>query len=160
MISSLKKGCRFYEGLVRVPLGLGLLVLAGLVTVLSAGRTISDPLFTILLIYMVVMGALLLGALALARRITHRRYVPLRFSLWLAVWTVLLIAISTGLVALVMQLVISKGTVDSRFLLTVTLTGAGLGLCLYAVNLPYLLLMFVSPFFRRRFHLWLNTDSA
>ena len=75
-------------------------------------------------------------------------------------WTVLLIAISTGLVALVMQLVISKGTVDPRFLLTVTLTGAGLGLCLYAVNLPYLLLMFVSPFFRRRFHLWLNTDSA
>jgi hypothetical protein len=35
-----------------------------------------------------------------------------------------------------------------------------MALCLYAVNFPYLLLMITSPFFRRRFHIWLGIESA
>jgi hypothetical protein len=34
-----------------------------------------------------------------------------------------------------------------------------LGLCLYAIDLPYLLLMFRSPFFRQRFHIWLGVPA-
>jgi hypothetical protein len=49
---------------------------------------------------------------------------------------------------------------DLQHIITqILVPGLVLGLCVYAVNLPYLLLMFSSPFFRRRFHVWLGVAT-
>ena len=148
-----------YYGLVRVPMSLGILLLAGLVTSMSSGRTISDPVFIVLPIFVAVTGAILLGALALTRRMTHRRYVPFPFMLWLAVWSLLITMAGTALFFTVL-LMISQGTINAPLLFFQTMMGGALGLCLYAVNLPYMLLMFRSSFFRQRFHVWLGGGSS
>jgi hypothetical protein len=153
------------HGLVRVPMSLGILVLAGLVAALSSGLPLSDPFFVIFLIFVAVMGAVLLLALALTRRTTHRRYVPRPFLLWLVAWTLLFMTAGTVLLLTAMPLLITRGAGvlwPALWLLLkrATLTGLVLGVCLYAVNLPYLLLMFSSPFFRRRFLVWLGAESA
>ena len=150
------RGCR---GWVRVPLSLGLLGLASLAALASAGRGFSDPIVIALPIFVVVLGAILLVALALARRITQGRYVPLPFMGWLAVWSLLFTTVGTALLAGVPQLLMSRPTMNPRILLMQSIAGFALGVCLYAVNLPYMLLMFRSSFFRQRFHTWLGVGS-
>lgn len=152
------RGC---PGWVRVPLSLGLMLLAGLVAFVSAGQSLSDPMVIILPIFVAVLGAILLVALALARRMAHRRYAPLAFMSWLAVWTLLLWTVVTILLTMVNPLLNAQGRDDLRLLLKRAVqVGLAMGACLYAVNLPYLLLMFRSPFFRRRFQVWLGVESS
>jgi hypothetical protein len=151
---------RRHHGLVRFPMALGLLLLGSFVTAISSRGAISDPLVIVLLMAIAVMGAILLGALALARRVVHRRYVPLRFMLWLAAGNLLITTAVTILYVVAVTLLITRGTIDLQLLfLRSVVVGLALGLCLYAVNLPYMLLMFTSPFFRRRFHVWLGVRS-
>ncbi len=147
------------RGWVRVPLSLGLLVLASLVALVSAGQAFADPLVVALPILVAVLGVILLVALALARRMTRGRYVPLAFLGWLAVGSPLLTAASVVLLAGILKLVVSWETMTPRFLLVEAVAGLTLGLSLYVINLPYMLLMFSSPFFRRRFQVWLSVES-
>jgi NADH:ubiquinone oxidoreductase subunit K len=146
-----------YRSVVRLPVSLGLLLLAGLVTLVSAGWKLSDPTLIIFLISVVVLGAILLATLAITRRLIHRRYVPFRFMLWLGAWNLLLTTAAVVLFAVVFLLLLAPELFELRIIL---LQGVGgglmLGLCLYALNLPYMLLMFSSPFFRRRFQDWLG----
>jgi hypothetical protein len=151
---------RRYHGLVRGPVSLGLLLLAVLVAVVSAGRTLSDPTLIIFLIFVAVLGVILLVALALTRRMVRRRYVPFPFMLWLAVWSLLLTTVPVALLIVVPLLVFSWGVIEPRIILLQSVVGLALGLCLYALNLPYMLLMFSSPFFRRRFQDWLGVAPA
>ncbi len=151
---------RGYPGWVRVPLSLGLMVLAGLIAFVSAGREFSDPMVIALPIFVVVLGAILLAALALARRITQGRYVPLLFMGWLAVWSLLFTTVSEAILAGVPQLLASGDTMDFRILLWQGVAGLALGVCLYAINLPYMLLMFRSSFFRQRFQVWLGVEPS
>ena len=148
-------------GWVRVPLSLGLMLLAGLVAFVSASRTLADPMIFILPIYVTILGAGLLAALALARRLTRGRYVPLAFMVWLGVGSLLFTAVSAALLAGVPQLLLSGETIDVRLriLLIQSVAGLALGLCLYVINLPYMLLMFRCSFFRPRFRTWLGVES-
>jgi len=152
---------RGYRGWVRVPLSLGLLLLAGLVAFVSAGQTLADPMIFNLPIFVAILGAVLLAPLALARRMTRGRYVPLVFMAWLAVWSLLFTAITAVLLAGVLQFLVSGGTMDLRLriLFWQGVAGLALGVCLYVINLPYMLLMFRSPFFRWRFQIWLGVAS-
>jgi hypothetical protein len=151
---------RRYPGFVRLPVSLGLLLLASLVALVSSGRTLSDPVLTIFLIFVAVLGVVLLVALALTRRMVHRRYVPFPFMLWLALWSLLLTTASVALLIAVPLLLLSHAAIEPRIVLLQSLVGLVLGLCLYALNLPYMLLMFSSPFFRRRFQDWLGVRAV
>ncbi len=151
---------RGHQGWVRAPLGLGLMLLAGLVAFVSAGRVLRDPMTIALPIFVGVLGAILLMALALARRLTRGRYAPLSFMGWLAVGSLLFTAVSAALLAGVPQLLLSGESMDLRILLWQGLAGLALGLCLYVINLPYMLLMFRSSFFRQRFRVWLGVESS
>jgi len=149
-------------GWVRVPLSLGLMLLAGLVAFVSASQTLAGPMISILPIFVTILGAILLVALALARRMTHRRYVPLAFMVWLAVGSLLFTTVSAALLAGVPQLLLSGDTIDLRLriLLIQSVAGLALGVCLYIINLPYMLLMFRSSFFGPRFRAWLGVGSS
>jgi hypothetical protein len=103
----------------------------------------------------------LLVPLALTRWLARRQYRPVRFMVWLAVWC--LVFMLVGGMAFVGGLMRSD-SYDPRFLWSViaqvVALGLVLGLCLYVIHLPYLLLMFTSPFFRRRFQIWLGVESS
>jgi hypothetical protein len=151
--------CR-YRVFVWLPASLGLLSLAVLVAVVSASQTLSDPTLIIFLVFVAALGVVLLVALALARRMVHRRYRPLPFMLWLALWSLLLTTMTVALLIVLPLLVFSWGVIEPQIVLLQSVVGLVLGLCLYAVNLPYMLLMFSSPFFRRRFQDWLSAAPA
>lgn len=147
------------RGPARLAAGLGLLLLADLMVIPSywgsfPGRTGMFIVFT------AIMGIVLLVALTLTRRLAHQRYRPLHFLLWLAVWSI--VGSIAGAAAFVGVLTLSHlHDIPGLQALIVEIVVAGLVLavCLYAVNLPYLLLMFTSPFFRRRFQVWLGVES-
>ena len=145
------------RGLARLATSLGILLLASVVMVLSYGRTFPGARALGIPVASVVMGLILLISLALTRWLARRRYRPVRFMIWLAVWCTLCALASTTVFVGILILV---GSLEIRALHDVTLQLATpalvLALCLYVVSLPYLLLMFTSPFFRRRFLVWLG----
>jgi uncharacterized membrane protein YidH (DUF202 family) len=149
-----------YHGLMRFVMSLGMVLLAGLVGVVAYGRTSSDdagPLLGLI----VVMGVVLLAALTATRRLAHGRYEPGRFMLHLAIWSIL--CSTLGIIAVFLVLETLAGfpkTPDPQSAITEAIRpGLILGVCLYAINLPYMLLVFRSPFFRRRFCAWLGVTS-
>ena len=146
-------------GLARLAAGLGILLLADLVVILSYWGTFPGQT-GMFLVFGAIMGVILLVSLTLTRRLAHRRYRPVRFLLWLAVGST--ICSLAGAAAFVGVLALTTGYTLSDWhavLREIVVPGLVLSLCLYAVNLPYMLLMFTSPFFRRRFQTWLGVGS-
>jgi hypothetical protein len=88
-------------------------------------------------------------------------YRPLRFMLWLAVWT-LLISLFTTFGFFVIGTIIMSGTRPDipEMIKMLTLVSLIFGLCLYVLNLPFMLLGFLNPFFRERFCACLFTKST
>jgi hypothetical protein len=71
--------------------------------------------------------------------------------LWLALWT-LLVSLATTLGFTVVSSIIMSGGPDlAEGIWIVVLGGLILGLCLYILNFPFMILGFVNPFFRERF---------
>lgn len=137
---------------------LGLLLLADLAVAMAYGGAFPSQ-SGLVIVSTIILGIVLLTALTLTRHFAHQRYQPGRFLLWLAAWTALGSIVSVGTFVQVMTLSHLHTLAHPQALLTeVLLPGLVLGLCLYAVNLPYMLLMFTSPFFRRRFRVWLGAE--
>jgi hypothetical protein len=145
-----------YRSVVRFGMSLGILVLADLAAVLSYWGTFPGQ-SSVLLAFTGIMAIILLISLAIARRLAHRHYRPVRFMLWLAVWSTACSTAGAAAFVGVMMLVSTYPMHDLRAILVqIVVPGLVIGLCLYAVNLPYMLLVFSSPFFRRRFQIWLG----
>ena len=144
---------RFHAGM-RFALSLGFLLLGALATGLSHDGTLSGEAATLLPLSL-FPGIILLMILAATRRLVRGRYDPVRFLLWTAIFSALFSV--AGMAVLANMPVFSQefGSTGRAILFT----GLALGLCLYAVNLPYLLLMFRSPFFRQRFLVWLGVPA-
>jgi hypothetical protein len=139
----------------------GILLLADLVAVLSYWGTFQAAETSVILVFTAIIAVILLISLALARWLSHRRYKPLGFMLSLAAWsTVCSLAGAAAFVA-VMRLVAAYPIRDLYVVLAqIVVPGLAISLCLYAVNLPYMLLMFSCSFFRRRFQIWLDGGPA
>lgn len=145
-----------FRGPMRLVAGLGLLLLADLTATLSYWGTFPGQT-GMFIVFTVIIAMILLLSLTLTRWLAHRHYRPVRFMLWLAVWNS--VGSVAGAAAFVGVLVLTTGyslNNGPAVLTEIIVPGLVLGLCLYAVNLPYLLLMFSSPFFRRRFQVWLG----
>jgi hypothetical protein len=149
-----------YRGVVRCAASLGMLLLADAAAIGAWSRTFPGNIRE-LLVFTLLTGVVMLASLGLTRRLARRRYHPLRFALWLATWSVLgslitIVAIA-GILALTTSFAIDN--LQTAFI-QVVVPGLALGLCLGAIHLPYLLLMFTSPFFRRRFQIWLGVEPV
>ncbi len=147
-----------FRGPARLAAGLGLLLLADLAVTLSYWGAFPGQT-DMFIVFIPIIAVILLLALTLTRWLAHRRYRPVRFMLWLAVWTS--VCSVAGAAAFVAVLVLAPGYSLNNWpdvLREIVVPGLVIGLCLYAVNLPYLLLMFTSPFFRRRFQAWLGVE--
>ena len=148
------------RGLIRFVGSLGIVLLAGLAVVLSYGRTFVGGQGAVILVFTTILAVVLLVSLALTRWLVRRRYRPLPFMLWLAAWCLLCsLAGITAFMAVIM-LASPSGVYNLQYIVMgIIVPSLVLGLGIYVVNLPYMLLMFSSPFFRQRFQVWLGVGS-
>jgi hypothetical protein len=145
------------HSVLRFVTSLAILLLGGLTVGASYWGAFSDGT-GVPLVFTMIMAVASLISLTLARWSSHGRYKALRFMVWLAVWsTPCAIA---GVATQVLMLLTENPTYDPQAILAeIIVPGLVLSLCLYAVNLPYMLLVFSSPFFRQRFCIWLGVAA-
>jgi hypothetical protein len=100
--------------------------------------------------YMVVcvLGALaVLPAMAAARFFCRKRYNAPRFMSWLLLWLILIFTCLAIPFAVVVEIV------DAPLVLKMMpAVGAGIGLVMYIILLPFMLLTFLNSFYRARFY--------
>ena len=132
------------------------LFLVGIVSYL--GFEFSQEAMVALAMLTVLALAMLLGFVLAGRR-CRKRYGPVRFMLWLAVWMVVVCLASMivfyGIVFIIQQAPIPISTI----LLVAATVGLVFGVCLYVINLPYMILALRSSFFRERFYACLRLKA-
>jgi len=136
-----------------------LVAVAGLGT-LSYSTDFSNE--TVLFLALSAFQAItILGATTAAGKLCNWRYRPPRFMLWLAVWMLLISLITTFGFFIVGTTLMSSGPGPDilQAILMLTLIGLIFGLCLYILNLPFMILAFYSPFFRERLNTCLQLKS-
>ena len=137
-------------------LALIVLVAATIVAIMSYQAWLSGVDFEILVVQALGIVTMLL-VFVLAGWRCRKRYGPWRFMLWLALWT----------------MVISLVGMSTFFLISVRPSGIELiqqipevlvaclifAICIYMLNLPFMILAFVTPFFRERFYAYFHLKS-
>ena len=139
-----------FGGLVRFLASFATLVAVACLGILSYSVEFSNET-VVMLALLALMTLMMLVAMTLSRRLCGGKYRPVRFILWLALWTVLgsLVVMLGFIVA--GSIIMSGGPDLSEGIMIVVLGGSTLGLCFYVLNLPFMILGFTNPFFRERF---------
>lgn len=88
------------------------------------------------------------------------KYTGLRFILWLALWSIIS-SLAAMMTFMVLTTIVQRPPLYllKSMLLQVLIFGFVEGLLLYAINLPFMILAFYSPFFRERFYGCLRLKS-
>jgi len=150
-----------FGGFVRFLLSFGTVVtVAGLGT-LSYTTEFSNEV-VLFLAFFVFLSITMLGATTTAGKLCKWKYRPLCFMLWMALWTLLGSLFATFGFFIVGTFLMSSGASGPDLLeaiLMLSLVGLILGLCLYVLTLPFMILGFANPFFRERFNACLRLKS-
>lgn len=91
----------------------------------------------------------LLAGLACAGKLCKRKYNPIAFTLWLVICMPVLSIISMFLF-FVIGSAVTNSDVRAQVLIEVAVVGFIIGLLLFVINLPFLILGFAIPFYRER----------
>lgn len=139
-------------------LALFVLVAVTVVAVVSYQAWSSIGAFQIFVIQALGIVTMLL-VFILAGWHCRKRYGPWRFMLWLALWTIVI-----SIVAFLTFFLIAEGPSGPKEELIrqipgVLLVGLIFGLCIYILNLPFMILAFASSFFRGRFYAYFHLKS-
>ena len=137
-----------FKGVIRFLLSFVMLVIVAGFGPLSYYTDFSEEMVLFLALF-VFMALTMLVALTLSRKLCKGKYRPVCFTLWLAFWTLLGSVLAMGGFFIVGSIIFSPPSF-SEAILMLLLAGSIFGLFLYALNLPYLILGFAHPFFRRR----------
>jgi hypothetical protein len=148
-----------YEGVIRFLLSFGTIVIVAGLGPRSYFAEFSSEmaLFFALLVFMALT---MLAAITLSRRFCGGKYRPVCFMLWLVLWMLLGSLIATLGFLIVASIITSSGSGLSELILMFVLAGLIYGLCLYVLNLPFMILGFAHPFFRERFCACLRLKPA
>lgn len=141
-----------FRGFVRFLLSFVTVVaVAGLGT-LSYTTEFSNEVILFLAFFGFLTITILCAATA-AGKLCHWKYRPLYFMLWLAVWMLLVSLCTTFGFFIVGTTIMSSGSAPDilQAIKMLIFVGLIIGLCLYVFNLPFLILGFTNPFFRKRF---------
>jgi hypothetical protein len=142
----------------RILASVGTLVAIACLGVLSYSIEISNE--TALFFTLLVLVALtMLVAIALSQRLCGGKYYPVRFMLWLALWTLLGSWVAMLGFIIIGSIITSGGPHLSEGILIVVFGGSMFGVGLYVLNLPFMILGFANPFFRERFCASLDLKS-
>ena len=131
--------------------------LLGIVSYLGFGFS-QNGVVALAMLTVLALGMLLGFVLAGWR--CRKHYGPVRFMLWLAVWMVV-ICLASVLVFYVIVLSVEQAPIPiSTILFVASLVGLILAVCLYLINLPYMILALRSSFFRERFYACLRLKAT
>jgi hypothetical protein len=142
-----------FGGFVRFLMLLGTLLVVACLGILSYSTEFSKEL-ALFVAMLAFLSITVLGAGAVAGKLCRGKYHPLRFMRWLALWTILGSMLTIFGFFIVGNLIMSSGSLDADILPAMLMLGfVGLlfGLCLYLLNLPFMILGFTNPLFRERF---------
>jgi MFS family permease len=114
----------------------------------------------VMLALLALMALMMLVAITLARKLCGGEYRPVCFMLWLALWTVLGSLVAMLGFIVVGSIIMSGGPDLSEGIMIVVLGGSIIGLCLYVLNLPFMVLGFTNPLFRERLFACLGLKSV
>ncbi len=145
-------------GFVWFVMSYGLLLAVSCLGILSYSTEASQEAI-ILLTVSAILSMMVLGPLAVARRLCRGMYHPLRFMQRLAVWTVVCALLTMYAYVIVMTLSSAKSVPDIMTMVMLSFAGLILGLCLYALHVPFMILGFKSSFFRERFKTYLRLET-
>jgi len=139
-------------------LALVVLVAVSIVAVVSSQAWSSRAALGLLVIQALGIATMLL-VFVLAGWHCRKRYGPWRFMLWMALWTIVI-----SLVGMITFFLIAEGASDPseeliRQIPQVLLVGFIFAICVYMLNLPFMILAFVTPFFRERFYAYFHLKS-
>ena len=139
-------------------LALVVLVAVSVVVVVSSQAWSSRAALGLLVIQALGIATMLL-VFVLAGWHCRKRYGPWRFMLWLALWTMVI-----SIVAFLTFFLIAAGPSGPaeeliRQIPGVLLVGLIFAICVYMLNLPFMILAFVTPFFRERFYAYFHLKS-
>jgi len=143
-----------FGGFVRFLMFLGTLVAVACLGILSYSTEFSNEA-ALFLAMLVFFSITVLAATTAAGKLCRGEYRPLRFMLWLALWNIVASLFTTFGFFVVGNLIMSSGGSGPDILqaiLMLVLVGLAFGLCLYVLNLPFMILGFANPFFRKRFN--------
>ena len=130
--------------------------LLGIVSYL--GFVFSREAMVILPMLTMLALAMLLGFVLAGWR-CRKRFGPVRFMLWLAIWMVV-VCLASMLVFYAIACMIQQAPIPISTMLFVAATvGLVLAVCLYLINLPYMILAIRSSFFRERFYACLRLKA-
>ena len=109
----------------------------------------QDAVMALVILTMLALS-MLLGFILAGWR-CRKRYGPIRFMLWLAVWLIA-VCLSSMVVFCVIMCFVQEAPIQFfTMLLAVVVVGLVFALFLYLINLPYMILAMRSSFFRERF---------
>ena len=106
---------------------------------------------TLFLILFTLMALTMLIAITLSRRFCGEKYRPICFLLLLVPSILLISMVTSSVFFLIGYIIFSSGPASVLEILIFIFAGLIFGLSLYILNLPFLILGFVHPFFRERF---------
>jgi len=114
----------------------------------------------IFLSFIIVLSLAVLISFVLAGWRCRTNYNGLRFILWLALWSIIA-SLAAMMIFMVFAWIVQRPPINmlKSILLQVLIMGLVTGLLLYAINLPFMILAFYSPFFRERFYACLRLKS-
>lgn len=140
-----------YGGAIRFLLSfVTVMIVAGL-GILSYSTELSNET-AIFLILFAFMALTMLAAITLSRRLCKGKYRPVYFMLWLIFWTLLVSLVAIFGFIVIGSMIMSSSWPNLReIVLIFGIGGLIFGLCTYVLNLPFMILGFVHPFFRERF---------
>jgi hypothetical protein len=134
--------------------------LVGLVGLVSyCGLSFSQELAGFVIILSIVLLTIATG-LVLAGRSCRRRYGGIRLCVWLFVWTMVASAVNL-LIYMVVMYFVSQGQIPiSQMLGQLVMVMLVLGLCIYVINLSFVILGLISGFYRERLYALLNLQPV
>jgi len=135
---------------------IAMLFLVGIVSYLGFG--FSQDAVVALVMLGVLALAMLLGFVLAGWR-CRKRYGPVRFMLWLAVWMVAVCLVCTLVFYVIVCLAQQTPIPISTILFMASIVGLILAILLYIINLPYMILALRSSFFRERFYACLRLKA-
>jgi hypothetical protein len=106
-----------------------------------------------------IMAAVMLLAFVMSGFKCRKQYGPVRFMLWLAIWTIGCMIVAMFLYCAIAMIAMGMPVPLLEILMQLTLVGLMVGGILYAVVLPFMILVFKSGFFRERFFACLRLRS-
>jgi len=139
-------------------LALVVLIATTIVSIVSYQAWSSQAAFQVFVIQALGIVTILLVFVLTGWR-CRKQYSPWRFMLWLTLWTMVI-----SMVGMITFFLISEGPSEPakeliKQMPQVLLMGLIFAICIYVLNLPFMILAFASRFFRERFFAYFHLKS-